>query len=270
VRCAKPREAGTEPALNRAERTAEGTGPAAGGQGVTGPGHPGEAHEGSLGTRLNWLRAGVLGANDGVVSTASIVLGVAGATRSTSALVTAGLAGMFAGALSMASGEYVSVSSQRDSERAQLAQERRELTETADAELDELTGIYEAKGLSRDLARQVAEQLTAHDALAAHAEAELGIDPEELVNPWQAAFASFLAFTMGALLPVLAIAFVPAVVRVPVTAVAVLAALVATGAGGAALGKAPPGRAVLRNVIGGAIAMGVTYGVGTIVHAAGV
>src|SRR5438067_540913 len=145
--------------------------------------------------RLNWLRAGVLGANDGVVSTASLVLGVAGATSSTSAILTAGLAGMFAGAMSMASGEYVSVSSQRDSEQALLEQERQELSEDPDAELAELTSIYQAKGLDRDLARHVAEQLSKHDALAAHAEAELGIDPEDLVSPWQAALASFLSFT---------------------------------------------------------------------------
>jgi vacuolar iron transporter family protein len=230
----------------------------------------GEPHKAGLGGRLNWLRAGVLGANDGVVSTSSIVLGVAGATSSTSAIITAGLAGMFAGALSMASGEYVSVSSQRDSERAMLDMERRELAETADAELDELTGIYESKGLSHSLAREVAQQLTAHDALAAHAEAELGIDPDELVSPWQAAFASFIAFTAGALLPVLVITFVPSVGRIAATVVAVLLALVVTGATSARLGKAPTARAVLRNVVGGAIAMGVTYGVGRIAGVAGV
>lgn len=231
--------------------------------------HPGEPHHGGLGGRLNWLRAGVLGANDGVVSTSSLVLGVAGATSSTTAIITAGLAGMFAGALSMASGEYVSVSSQRDSERAMLDMERRELAETADAELDELAGIYESKGLTSTLARQVAEQLTAHDALAAHAEAELGIDPEELVSPWQAAFASFVAFTVGALLPVLVIGLVPAVARIPTTVFAVLLALVATGAASARLGKAPAGRALVRNVAGGAVAMGVTYGIGSIVGVAG-
>lgn len=220
--------------------------------------------------RLNWLRAGVLGANDGVVSTASLVLGVAGATSSTSAILTAGLAGMFAGAMSMASGEYVSVSSQRDSERALLEQERRELSEDPDAELAELTGLYQAKGLTRELARQVAEQLTKHDPLTAHAEAELGLDPEDLVSPWQAALASFLSFTVGALLPVLAVAFVPGSARIPVTVVAVLAALVATGATSAGLGKAPRLPAVLRNVLGGAVAMGVTYGVGSLAGVAGI
>jgi VIT1/CCC1 family predicted Fe2+/Mn2+ transporter len=220
--------------------------------------------------RLNWLRAGVLGANDGVVSTASLVLGVAGATSSTSAILTAGLAGMFAGAMSMASGEYVSVSSQRDSEQALLEQERQELSEDPDAELAELTSIYQAKGLDRDLARQVAEQLSKHDALTAHAEAELGIDPADLVSPWQAALASFLSFTVGSLLPVLAVAFVPGPARIPVTVAAVLAALVATGAASAAFGKAPRPPAVLRNVLGGAVAMGVTYGVGSLIGVTGV
>jgi VIT1/CCC1 family predicted Fe2+/Mn2+ transporter len=229
-----------------------------------------EPHDAGVSSRLNWLRAGVLGANDGVVSTASLVLGVAAATTSTGAIVIAGLAGMFAGALSMASGEYVSVSSQRDSEQAMLAREERELAETADAELAELAGIYQAKGLDPDLARQVAEQLTAHDALAAHAEAELGIDPEELASPWQAAVASFISFTVGALLPLLAIGLVPPVARVGVTVVAVLLALAAAGTASAALGKAPPGRAVLRNVLGGAVAMGVTYGIGSLVGATGI
>lgn len=228
----------------------------------------GEPDGENISSRLNWLRAGVLGANDGIVSTASLVLGVAAATTSTSAIVTAGLAGMFAGALSMASGEYVSVSSQRDSEEAMLERERQELTDAPRGELDELAGIYQAKGLSPGLARQVAEQLTAHDALAAHAEAELGINPEELANPWHAALASFISFTVGALLPLLAIGLVPAVARIAVTVVAVLLALVATGTASAALGKAPPGRAVLRNVVGGAIAMGVTYGIGSLVGAA--
>ena len=131
-----------------------------------------------MATRLNWLRAAVLGANDGIVSTAGLVVGVAGATSSRTAILTAGLAGLFAGALAMASGEYVSVSSQRDSERAMLALERRELAESPQAEMAELARIYEAKGLQPGLARHVAERLTAHDPLAAHAEAELGIDPD--------------------------------------------------------------------------------------------
>lgn len=189
----------------------------------------GEPHGGGLATRLNWLRAAVLGANDGVVSTAGLVVGVAGATASRSVILTAGLAGLFAGALAMAVGEFVSVSSQRDSERAMLALERRELAETPEPELTELAGLYQAKGLSPELARQVAEQLSAHDALAAHAEAELGINPRELTNPWHAAGASFVAFSVGALLPLVAILAPPASLRVVVTVVVVLAALVATG-----------------------------------------
>ena len=239
-----------------------------------GPGHgPGgeeEPHGEGLAGRLNWLRAGVLGANDGFVSTASLVLGVAGATTSHSAIVTAGLGGLFAGSLSMAAGEYVSVSSQRDSERAMLALERRELRETPHDELAELTGIYQGKGLSPELAREVAEQLTAHDALGAHAEAELGIDPHDLVSPWQAAGASFLSFAIGAALPLLAIAFTPAAARIAVTLAVSLVSLMLTGNISAALGKAPHLPAVARNVLGGAIAMGVTYGIGSLVGAAGI
>lgn len=162
-----------------------------------------EPHHPSMNARLNWLRAGVLGANDGIVSTAALVVGVAGATMNITAIVVAGIAGMFAGALSMGTGEYVSVSTQRDTERAALARERRELAEEPDAELDELTGMYRDRGLSPDLARQVALQLTARDALRAHAEIELRLDSGELTNPWVAAFTSFGAFTLGALIPLL-------------------------------------------------------------------
>jgi VIT1/CCC1 family predicted Fe2+/Mn2+ transporter len=164
------------------------------------------------------------------VSTAGLVVGVAGATSSATAILTAGLAGLFAGALAMASGEYVSVSSQRDTERALLRLERRELAETPDTELAELAALYRARGLAPGLARQVARQLTAHDAFAAHAEAELGIDPAHIASPWHAAIASLLSFTVGALLPLLAITLTPATGRVAVTAAAVLAALTATGA----------------------------------------
>lgn len=228
-----------------------------------------EPHAGGMATRLNWLRAAVLGANDGIVSTAGLVVGVAGASSSRTAVLTAGLAGLFAGALAMASGEYVSVSSQRDSEQAMLALERRELAETPDAEVAELARIYQAKGLAPALARQVAERLTEHDAFAAHAEAELGIDPEQLARPWHAALASFLSFTVGAVLPLLAITLVPGPARVIVTFTAVLAALAGTGAAGAALGRAPRLPAVLRNVLGGAVAMGVTYGIGSLIGASG-
>ncbi|HEV7147208.1 MAG TPA: VIT family protein [Pedococcus sp.] len=227
--------------------------------------HDGEAHSLSIASRLNWLRAGVLGANDGIVSTAGIVIGVAAATTSRSAILTAGVAGLAAGAMSMASGEYVSVSTQRDTEQALLAKERRELHEMPEEELAELTAIYEGKGLSPELAAEVAEQLTHHDALGAHAEAELGIDPEALTNPWHAAWASMISFTCGALLPLVAILLCPVGARVPVTALAVVVALALTGWTSAALGGAPRWPAVLRNIVGGLVAMGVTYAVGRFV-----
>ncbi|MGY4919993.1 VIT1/CCC1 transporter family protein [Streptomyces sp. 900116325] len=229
-----------------------------------------ESHGNGLGARLNWLRAAVLGANDGVVSTAGIVVGVAGATGDRSALLTAGLAGLLAGSMSMAAGEYVSVSTQRDSEQAALATEKRELQETPEAELAELSGLLEGKGLSREVAREAAVQLTERDALRAHAEVELGIDPDDLTNPWHAAGASFLAFTAGALLPLLAIVLPPASLRLVVTVLAVLAALALTGWWSARLGDAAVGRAVLRNMSGGAVAMGVTYAAGALLGAVGV
>jgi VIT1/CCC1 family predicted Fe2+/Mn2+ transporter len=229
-----------------------------------------EAHSGDLGARLNWLRAAVLGANDGVVSTAGLVVGVAGATDSRSALLTAGLAGLLAGSLSMASGEYVSVSTQRDSEKAALAKEERELRTEPQAELAELAGLLAEQGLTSELALEVARQYTARDALRAHASIELGIDPDELSNPWHAAGASFLAFTVGALLPLLAIVLPPEVIRLPITVGSVLVALVLTGWGSARLGAAPVRQAILRNVAGGALAMAVTYGAGSLLGAAGV
>ncbi|MGW2178778.1 VIT1/CCC1 transporter family protein [Streptomyces sp. NPDC001732] len=229
-----------------------------------------EPHGNGLGTRLNWLRAAVLGANDGVVSTAGLVVGVAGATADRGVLLTAGLAGLLAGSMSMAVGEYVSVSTQRDSEMAALATEKQELTEAPEAELVELTGLLEDKGLSREVAREAALQLTERDALRAHAVVELGIDPDELTNPWHAAGASFLAFTVGALLPLLAIVLPPTSLRLPVTVLSVLAALACTGWWSARLGEAAPGPAVLRNMGGGALAMAVTYGAGELLGATGV
>ncbi|WP_327290717.1 VIT1/CCC1 transporter family protein [Streptomyces sp. NBC_01198] len=232
--------------------------------------HPDEPHHEGLSTRLNWLRAAVLGANDGIVSTAGLVVGVAGATSSRSALLTAGLAGLMAGSLSMAAGEYVSVSTQRDSEQAALALEREELASTPQAELEELTGLLEGLGITHDLAHQVAEQLTARDALGAHARVELGIDPDVLANPWHAAWASFISFTAGALLPLLAIVLPPHEWRLTVTVLSVLAALTACGWISARLGNAPARPAIARNVAGGAIAMAVTYAVGLLLGAAGV
>lgn len=226
--------------------------------------HPHEPHAEGLASRLNWLRAGVLGANDGIVSTAGLVVGVAATTNNAQTILTAGIAGLVAGAISMAAGEYVSVSTQRDSEKALLAEERRELATAPDVELAELAGIYEKKGLSPATARTVAAELTAHDAFTAHAEAELGIDPRSLTNPWAAAISSAIAFTCGALLPLLAIVLPPTQWRVPVTFAAVLIALAATGSLSARLGGSNRGRAVLRVVVGGALAMAITYGVGAL------
>ena len=226
--------------------------------------HPSEPHASGTANRLNWLRAGVLGANDGIVSVAGIVVGVAGATSSTGPIFTAGLAGLVAGAVSMSLGEYVSVSSQRDAERAQLAQEEHELATMPDEEFSELVAIYEAKGLSSDTARRVAAELTANDPLAAHLDAELHLDPDDIVNPVQAAIASAISFILGAVLPLVAILLPPPHWRVPVTVVAVLVALALTGALSARLGGADIRRAVLRVVIGGAIGLALTYGIGSL------
>jgi len=227
------------------------------------PTHPREPHSGGTVGRLNWLRAGVLGANDGIVSVvAGIVVGVAGATTDRGAIFTAGLAGLVGGAVSMSLGEYVSVSSQRDSERAEITQEKQELADDPDAELTELTALYEAKGLSAATARTVAAELTARGALDAHLDAELHIDPDDIANPAQAAGASALSFVSGALLPMLAILLPPAGLRVPVTFVAVLVALALTGALSARLGGGDTRRAVLRVVIGGALGLAFTYAVG--------
>jgi vacuolar iron transporter family protein len=223
---------------------------------------PSEPHSGASAGKLNWLRAGVLGANDGIVSVAGIVVGVAGATASRGPVFTAGLAGLVAGAVSMSLGEYVSVSSQRDSETTLLSQERRELAETPGVEFNELVGLYRAKGLSQPTAQQVATELTAHDALAAHLDAELHIDPEDLANPLQAAGASAASFTLGALLPLIAILLPPDTWRVPVTIVVVLIALGLAGAASARIGESDVRRAVLRVVIGGAIGLAFTWGVG--------
>src|SRR5215208_5451523 len=178
---------------------------------------PGEAassetrpHHGSVANKLNWLRAAVLGANDGIVSTAGIVIGVAAATAERGPVLTAGIAGLAAGALSMAVGEYVSVSTQRDTERALLDTEGRELKSQPHAELNELTALYEARGLSAQTARQAAVERTAYDPLAAHAEIELRSDPKQLTNPWLAAMSSAVSFTIGALLPLVAILLPPA------------------------------------------------------------
>jgi vacuolar iron transporter family protein len=230
--------------------------------------HPGEQHGGGLGSRLNRLRAGVLGANDGIVSVAGLIVGVAGVTTERGPLFTAGIAGLVAGAVSMALGEYVSVSSQRDSEQAQLDTEKRELRDEPELELAELTALYEAKGLSAETARTVALELTEHDALAAHLDAELALDPENLTSPWQAAGASALAFTVGAVMPLLAILLPPPAWRVPVCVAVVLVALGIAGWTGAVLGGGRRGVAVARVVVGGGVGLAVTYLVGHLFGAA--
>jgi VIT1/CCC1 family predicted Fe2+/Mn2+ transporter len=214
--------------------------------------------------RIGWLRAAVLGANDGIVSTASLLVGVAAADASHAAVLTAGIAGAVAGAMSMAAGEYVSVSSQSDTEQADLARERREL-ETDDAgERRELMGIYIGRGLSQELAKQVADELMAHDALGAHARDELGITDQSTARPLQAATASAASFAGGAALPLIVAALVPeetALLAIPATALVFLAVLgvVAARAGGAAVGIA-----AARVTFWGALAMAATAGIGQI------
>ncbi|MGU3291060.1 VIT1/CCC1 transporter family protein [Williamsia sp. M5A3_1d] len=227
--------------------------------------HSAEPHAAGTGGKLNWLRAGVLGANDGIVSTAGIVIGVAAATAEREPIFTAGVAGLAAGAVSMALGEYVSVSTQRDTEKALLDKERAELVEQPEEELEELAAIYEAKGLSTETAWQVATELTENDAFAAHVDAELGIDPDDLTSPWQAAISSAISFTTGAMLPLLAILLTPAHLRIPVTFIVVAVALALAGFISATIGEAHRSRAVLRVTIGGIIAMVVTYAIGRLV-----
>lgn len=219
---------------------------------------------GDVSGRLNWLRAGVLGANDGIVSTAGVVMGVAGATSDSAAILIAGIAALTAGALSMGAGEYVSVSTQRDSERSILALEKVELEKMPATEQSELARMYREKGLSRETADKVAAELTEADALRAHADIEFGIDPDSLTNPWHAAWASMLAFTLGALIPLLVVAFVPASVRVITTVLTVALALALAGGVSAKLGYSPRLPAIVRNVGGGLLAMGITYVIGMI------
>jgi VIT1/CCC1 family predicted Fe2+/Mn2+ transporter len=224
-----------------------------------------EPHSAGHAERLNWLRAGVLGANDGIVSVAALVVGVAAATPDAAAILIAGVASLLAGAISMALGEYVSVSSQRDTERTLIAKERWELENLPDQELAELAEMYRAKGLSEATSRLVADELTAHDALAAHLEVELHIGTEELSNPWHAAFASAIAFTVGAILPLLAVLLPPAAWRLPATFLAVAVALVITGWLSAYLGGSPRIRAISRVLVGGLLALAVTWAIGALI-----
>ena len=212
--------------------------------------------------RLGWLRAAVLGANDGIVSTASLIVGVAAANASTHAILIAGVAALVAGAMSMAAGEYVSVSAQSDSEAADLARERRELTEEVESERDELTRIYIGRGLDADLARKVALQLMAHDALGAHARDELGITEHSTARPLQAALASAASFAVGAALPLLVVILSPVSTLILATIAASLACLVILGVVSARTGGAQPGRAALRVLIWGGLAMGITATIG--------
>lgn len=227
-----------------------------------------EPHNRAFASKLNWLRAGVLGANDGIVSVAALLVGVAAATTDTNAILIAGSASVVAGAASMALGEYVSVSSQRDSEMALINLERRELTETPDEEFEELVTIYKEKGLSAKTARAVATELTEHDALKAHLEAELHISEEHLTNPWHAAMSSAISFLVGSILPIVTVLVSPVDWRIPATFISVLVMLAITGGVGAYIGGSPMPRSIARVVIGGAVALAVTYGIGTIFHVA--
>ncbi len=229
-----------------------------------------ELHAAGSGTKLNWLRAAVLGANDGIVSVSSVIVGVAGATNTKSFILTAGVAALFAGAMSMAVGEYVSVSTQRDTEKALLEKERIELETVPEQELEELTVIYEKKGLSRNTAEVVARELTAHDAFAAHVDAELGIDPDDLTNPFHAAYASGIAFFCGAIIPIIAILVSPASFYIPITVVSSIIALITTGTLSAHVGEASKIRATLRVVFGGILAMAITFSIGKLFGVVGI
>lgn len=232
------------------------------------PTHRTDPHSGAVHAKLNWLRAGVLGANDGIVSVAALVVGVAAATTDVTAILIAGVASVAAGAISMGLGEYVSVSSQRDTEHALIAKEREELATMPEQELAELAEIYRGKGLSPETAERVAVELTAHDAIAAHLEAELHISETDVVNPWHAAWASAAAFLVGAVLPMIAILLPPPEWRIVTTFVAVLVALAITGWLSAWIGGAPRVRAISRVVIGGALALAVTWAIGALLGGA--
>ena len=212
--------------------------------------------------RIGWLRAAVLGANDGIVSTASLIVGVAASEASRSSVLIAGVAGLFAGAMSMAAGEYVSVSSQADTERADLAREKNELAHQPELEREELTRIYEARGLQRKLAARVATQMMAHDALTAHARDELGMSGMTAARPLQAALASALTFTMGAAAPLATVPLAPQGAVVLTVVIVSLLCLTLLGALGARAGGAPAGRSIIRVAFWGSLAMAVTALVG--------
>ena len=217
-----------------------------------------------LSGRAGWLRAAVLGSDDAIVSTASLMIGVAASSASQGAILVAGVAGLVAGAMSMAVGEYVSVSSQRDAEWADIQREMRELTEQPKAELEELAMIYVKRGIEKDLAIKVAEQLSAHDRLGAHLRDELRIDQTSLARPMQAAWISAASFASFAVIPIVALVVASESLRIPVIAALSLVSLAALGAFGGHLGGAPLGRASLRVTLGGALAMAVTAVIGRI------
>jgi VIT1/CCC1 family predicted Fe2+/Mn2+ transporter len=219
-------------------------------------------------SRIGWLRAAVLGANDGIVSTASLIIGVASANASRNGVLLAGVAALVAGAMSMAAGEYVSVSSQADSESADLTRERAELQQQPDFELEELTRIYQSRGVDRDTAASAARQMMAHDALTAHARDELGLSDVHAARPLQAAMASAATFTAGALAPLVVVPLAPASLLVPIVAMASLACLALLGALGAGAGGAPAGPSIVRVTFWGALAMALTAGVGRLFGAA--
>lgn len=229
------------------------------------PRRHGEVHRSD---RSGWLRATVLGANDGLLSTGALLLGVISAGGTRGAVVTAGLAGIAAGASSMAMGEYVSVSSQRDTEAADRAIEARELATDPQGELAELQGIYESRGLSSELAAQVAVELTRRDPLAAHLRDELGMTPTQRARPLQAAVSSFFSFAVGALVPMLAAALVGGAISGAAVTAATLIGLLVLGGLGAHLGGAPLVRASLRVGVGGALALALTYGIGALIGTA--
>jgi VIT1/CCC1 family predicted Fe2+/Mn2+ transporter len=217
--------------------------------------------------RAGWLRAAVLGADDGIVSTASLVIGVAAAATSRNTVLLAGVAGLVAGATSMAAGEYVSVSTQRDAEQADIAREQRQLAADPDLEQAELAEIYVQRGLDRPLAASVAERLMTIDPLGSHVREELGLQPGRLARPLQAAVVSAVSFAVAATLPLALIVLAPIGIRVPVTALAALALLALLGVLGARLGGARAGRAALRVTLGGGLAMGLTALIGQLVGA---
>ena len=225
---------------------------------------PPVTQSGEILSKLNWLRAGVLGANDGIVSTAAIIFGVAGASASHSTIMLAGIAAVAAGALSMAAGEYVSVATQRDLEVAELARQKADLERDPAGELRVLARLFEQRGVESKLAAEVARQMSAKDALSVHARAELGIDPDAVTNPWAASFASLVAFTIGGLIPIAAMLLSPRELEIWITGVAVVIAMALTGAVSARLGRLPLIASVFRNVAGGLLAMAITYGVGLI------